>query len=726
MRARYSPLLLAVAISTVGLSTVAGAQTPVDGRGDAVVVAVIDGNFSPYHWDFLGSKMPQHQDADPGNDLPLDQAPDTWIPGFSSSRFASYERLDLTLEQENPSRTTASLQSQDTSKWSKVKASTADAAHYYWIPDTKIVGAVRFGNPIQSTNAAHGANTSSVSVGNLHGTCPECLVVLITYNGTACTVNVNCPQLEDALNWAMSQPWIDVITNSYGFSVVERERIYDGGNAAQQRAASERGQTIFYSAGNGISNTFTIPNTTLLSSQEGPDWTVTVGAVHPTTGASYTGHGKPADVASIGGSYPSIGGTTVSGTDRTFGGTSNATPVVAGYYANALLQARRALPGPSHVQQGGVIAAGEGPFTCGSVRPDCELADGLLTASELRTRLFHGAIHTTAGMAPGTANQPVLPPIGEDELLNEGHGTYLGRLNSDEQWQQELARITGPMLGTSGALQRPAGEKDWMIVDSLCRQGIWLQWGGGYYAEGTQLPADSPNYPVRTALRHTCERLLYDQLPNLKPRKPTDIGVGQTDDGTGSALRFTVSTANKGKYALDLTGVPNEGYPQTSDAYQCVMWTTDRVCQERRQVGTFSFHQTHLHYHFEDYALYELRRFNADGQPDMSPSGLVAPGVKASFCLIDYDPDPDAPPPDNPIYELPHPLYLTCTGSFGIGVQGISPGWMDTYESGLDGQQIPIDGVPAGEYALTITADPTNRLWETREDDNVSWQKVKL
>ncbi len=154
------------------------------------------------------------------------------------------------------------------------------------------------------------------------------------------------------------------------------------------------------------------------------------------------------------------------------------------------------------------------------------------------------------------------------------------------------------------------------------------------------------------------------------------------------------------------------------------MWTTHRVCQERVHVGNFAFHQAHAHYHFQDYALYELRRLDAEGRPDMTPGGLVAPGTKAAFCLIDYDPDG---PASHPVYENEHPLYLTCTGSFGVGVQGISPGWRDTYRSGLDGQQIPIAGVPRDrDYALVITADPTNRLWETREDDNVSWERVQL
>jgi hypothetical protein len=710
---RYRVALLALPILGLGLSAPAGAQTALDGRDDAVVVAVLDSGFSPYHWDFLGSKMPQHQDANPGNDLPVDQAPDTWISDFPDpGAFASFSRLDLTLEEENAGRTTASLQAQDSAEWAKVKTSTSSNVHYSWIPDTKIVGAVRFGNPIQATNADHGSNTSAVSVGNIHGTCQECVVVLVTYGGA---------DREAANNWALEQPWIDVITHSYGYSTTVYDKIYSGSDLARQLAATERGQTLFWSASNGQANAFDAPTTTYLSSSKGPDWLVTVGATAP-SGSNYTGSGKTADIASIGSSYPSMGGTTVNG-NGTFSGTSNATPVVAGMFSRALGWARQQLDGPSRTQRDGVVATGA-PITCGGARPACELADGVLTADELRTRLLHGAIRTPEGP---TAVVDVDNPVTTDEydFASEGHGTYFAHKMGAEHLEAEMARITGPMNGTAVLTQRPAGERDWMIVDSFCRQAIWGRWGGGYYVNGsTQLPADNPLYPVRTALRHACERALFDQLPNLVPLKPTDIHVGPTDDSSGEAVRFTVSTANRSKYALDMTAVPNSGYPNTSDAYQCVMWSTDRVCQERVSVGSFTFHQSHLHYHFEDYALYELRQLKANGEPDMSPSGLAAPGRKASFCLLDYDQDR---PPDSPLYELPWPPYLTCTASFGVGVQGISPGWMDTYVYSLDGQQIPVAGVQRGrDYAVVITADPLDLLWETNESDNVSWAKIRL
>ena len=502
---RTPVFVLSLAVTTGVLAPVAAAQEPpVDGRGDATVIAVIDSGIAPYHWDFLASKMPQHTDADPSNDLPLSQAPDTWLPGFpATSSFAEYRALDLTLEEENRSRSISSLRAADASKWSSVQVSTSDSIKYHWLPGTKVIGALTFASggrimPASNAHTTHGQGTTSVSVGNIYGGCPECLLVFIQYGSAA--------DGERAIEWAESQPWIDGISNSYGFSLVERDRLYSGSNVDAQRTATNRGQTIFFSAGNGMTNTFTVPNSTLFSSQEGPDWIVTVGGITP-SGGSYTGHGKPADISGLGTAYPSAyGGSTVSGQGN-FSGTSNATPTIAGMYGRALYDARRLLPGSSRIQQGGVIATGDAPFACGTARPECELGDGTLTASELRTRLFHGAVHTPQGMNVGGLT-PDAPAIGEDEFVNEGYGSYFVRKNGDEAWAAELERIVGPMAGRAATLTRPAGEREWMIVDSYCRQELWGDWTGGSYVRGqTTLPGPSPMYPVRSAMEQTCPHL---------------------------------------------------------------------------------------------------------------------------------------------------------------------------------------------------------------------------
>ena len=494
-RSRFLPHVLALLLLTAVRPAGAGAEEPViaaDGRDDVNVIAVVDGSFQPQHWNFSGERMPQHLDSDPANDLPLDQAPDTWLPGFTTEGLASYNPLPVTIDNAKASRTVASMQTADAAAWNSVKQSTASAVNYYWIPGSKVIGAVHFGDAkFQGTNTAHGAGTSSVAAGNIHGTCPECVVVLVTYGGD---------DQEAASNWVMQQPWIDVVSNSFGFAYVERERIYSGSDTALQRAATERGQSIFFSSGNGMSNTFSVPNTTLFSSQEGPDWITTVGAVSP-SGGEYTGAGKPADIASVGSSYPSQGGTTVS-SQGTFGGTSNATPVIAGMFAHSLWWARTQLDGPRG-QADGVVASGT-PVVCGTARPDCELGDGVVTEAELRARLYEGAIRTAQGFNPAsTVDTPAKTE--ETELASEGHGSYFGKLKGAAAYQAELANITAPMAGTQPALARSTAEKEWMTVDSYCRQQIWGTWQGGYWQEGEALPASSPTqWPLRSFLADNC------------------------------------------------------------------------------------------------------------------------------------------------------------------------------------------------------------------------------
>jgi Subtilase family len=512
-------LLLLSLLAMPAVPTRATARSPIPPMGgdDVVVIAVIDGGLNPYHWDYSAAHMPQAKDDDPRNDLPLTRPPHEWLKGFPSpKRFASYKSLPLSLSPKNATMPIEGLHLQDIPKWAKFKpGSTPKKLNYHWIPGTKVIGAIEFGgegDPYGNTGA-HGVGTTSVSVGNIHGTCPECLLVFIEYNGT--------DDAERAIKWAMNQPWIDVVSNSYGHAGVV-PKIYHGPTVKNQLAATRRGQTIFFSAGNGIENAYTVPNPTYLSSQKGPDWLITVGAVSPGEKnhygtpigdghhASYFGAGKTADVAGVGGQYPSAyTAQTVSQTGSSgFGGTSNAAPTLAGIYARALYLARLNFDGPSRVQRDGVIAVGGG-FKCGSARPRCELRDGKLTAEELRYRLLHGAVHTQAGMttyAEGVAT----PSIGEDDFLNEGHGTYFARESGKvRDWLKEFERLLAPLEGRRKAMKRPAGERRWMIVDSFCRQHIWGAWKGGYYIDGkTKLPGPDPTAPIRSLLEVTCPAMM--------------------------------------------------------------------------------------------------------------------------------------------------------------------------------------------------------------------------
>lgn len=473
-----------------------------DGPRDVTVVAVIDSGFNPYHWDFLGARMPQQLNADTSDDLPLDQPPDTWIPGFPDpgTSFSSYSRLDLTLAPTNPYARIADLQAQDSAVWAGFKSSPSLAPNYHWIPNTKIVGAISFGSgSFVAPTSEHGVGTSSVSVGNLWGACPECVAVLIQYNDA-----------ERAIRWAAAQPWIDVITNSYGSSLLLRDNVTMSGPGLALRDSVVRGQATFWSAGNGQANAFVVPNHNLHSGQKGPDWVITVGAISP-NGTSYSGSGKTVDIAGVGSSYPAAYGSTNVTGSGSFSGTSNATPTLAGTYARALYLSRRALGGPSKTQEDGVIAVGD-PVSCGATRPACELGDGKLTSVELREALFAASVPTPEGMNIGGLGDVDLGR--EAELASEGHGGWFVRAKkgNDAAWLSEFSRLFLPLIGEAAFPTRPADERAWMTVDSYCRQQIWGAWDEGYYrGDATPLPEDDLAWPVRTAMRNACK--VHPRLP---------------------------------------------------------------------------------------------------------------------------------------------------------------------------------------------------------------------
>ncbi len=500
MRLLRPALALTLLVAGLTPAVVSQAAPATPAAADVTVVAVIDSGFSPYHQDFLASKVPADIKG-----LPLDKAPDTWVPGFPKpSAFAGYSPLKLTLNgADNTSM--ASLYAGDKAAWATVKGSGSKGIDYRWIPGTKVIGAMTFGpedtdkvvdknvfggssNIYGSGGAEHGMGTSSVAVGNIHGACPSCVLVFLQYTTQA--------SAERALTWAHNQPWIDAVSNSYGFSagVAVRDRVYNGTDVVTERKAAERGQTTFFSAGNGLENAFTVPNSTLTSSQEGPDWVVTVGAIDP-NGKDYTGTGKPADVAGIGVSYPSAYGSTTVSNGKTFSGTSNATPQVAGTYANALWQVRKGMPGASRRQAAGVVAGTS------------------LTAKALRQALFLAATPTEGGYTDGLTSLAKTPAVADTRFAAEGYGAYRGALEKTNGVAGEVARIVAIATGKTKPAARPAGESEWFVVDSWCRQHIWGAWSGGAWKTGQAVPGADPAYPTRNAIQAVCPALMPGPAP---------------------------------------------------------------------------------------------------------------------------------------------------------------------------------------------------------------------
>lgn len=216
--------------------------------------------------------------------------------------------------------------------------------------------------------------------------------------------------------------------------------------------------------------------------------------------------------------------------------------------------------------------------------------------------------------------------------------------------------------------------------------------------------ADDPLDPVLGNPGHTYPDLVPDTTEVYLNRPVIAFENGEFVYGLPE-VRFDTYSQNLGTVPLDLVTDDPTALSDTAVS-QCVSWRAPFVCRERTTVGGFTWHAEHSHFHYEDFASYEVRRVGRDGNPDYSAKGLVGRSDKVSFCLIDsIQVRPDA---------VPAPTYVLCTPVR----EGISPGWADIYTSDLEGQSVSLHGAPDGRYALIITLDSANTVFESDNTNN--------
>ena len=204
--------------------------------------------------------------------------------------------------------------------------------------------------------------------------------------------------------------------------------------------------------------------------------------------------------------------------------------------------------------------------------------------------------------------------------------------------------------------------------------------------------------------------------PNLAPAQPADAaGVDLVtlapsnlymsyDQGVTRTLRFAISILNQGAMPVEVQGRTD---PESGEINVYQRLYTSRGTFTERFISVFVFAPGHEHWHVDDIARYELWSAESDGARRFR----VARTTKASFCLRDDFHLNDGNHPEN----VPdRAIYVECEKS----IQGISPGWIDFYNSGLPGQEIVIAGIPDGTYALVSTVNAGGVLHEENTDNN--------
>lgn len=234
---------------------------------------------------------------------------------------------------------------------------------------------------------------------------------------------------------------------------------------------------------------------------------------------------------------------------------------------------------------------------------------------------------------------------------------------------------------------------------------------------------------------------LRDLLPNLAPEPPNDFHVAsgtysftpaentdescypeeRLEDGAERCLRFAASIANVGEGPFELL------FDLTSFALdQRVVQEIARSDGSHRlhDAGTYTFHPTHGHVHYQSFAVYALHAVDDRGRRGAE----VVRSRKSDFCMIDTRlvrfgergnqgrrhgfPQCDAP--------------SLATGEPTTMRQGISAGWADVYAWDLPGQYLDITGVPDGTYDVVIIANPFGALAEATAADNEAATRICL
>jgi hypothetical protein len=205
-------------------------------------------------------------------------------------------------------------------------------------------------------------------------------------------------------------------------------------------------------------------------------------------------------------------------------------------------------------------------------------------------------------------------------------------------------------------------------------------------------------------------------LPDLDQAVPARLEI--VEEGDSYRLVFASAVDNVGRGPLLIEGDrPNRDTPGL--AVRQLVRRTDGTARVRQVPGEMRYAETetHEHWHLLGFAVYELRNA-ADGS-------LVRPSEKTGFCLGDrYEAEAEVEG---------KPAQAVWTDECGrdqpglLSVrQGISPGYGDDYDPGLEGQFVDVTNVPAGRYVLVHRSNPERPLEESDYENNGASVLIQL
>jgi len=396
------------------------------GSGVAAVVALIDTGINPYSPAFRDTSRLAYEH------------PSKYIPGYPKDAQALRLSLDLSYEE---------ALKKDADVWKMVRR-----GELYWIPGTRIAGAISFGEggtncpavPMPPANSlqtgcqehvimddhGHGTMTASRAAGAPNSLAPSARIVEIEGLGAR------------GVQWAAEQGWIDVQSNSW-LSLIPPPLPSGTTNAfafASKRmltlAASGNGTA--YLAGFAPTPTYALstapPGVVLVGGHDNGKMTLWAGAPPHVVADAYAGmtatrsgyHMKPDPIACC---------------------TSAASPYAAGGATAIVLEARRLLRDKTPGTKDGLVG-------CGRATREGPLDDGRFTIDELKSVLFHTAQpHPGEGADDGDVHWAGDPRPPDHVEYGPGANPFcFGCTTTPVPWQSipAVGDTTYPLIGYGG------------------------------------------------------------------------------------------------------------------------------------------------------------------------------------------------------------------------------------------------------------------------------------
>jgi hypothetical protein len=476
-----SSLLVLLVLSLAGAASVTASAVELPPPTPKSVLSFIDTGINPYHQVFRT------------DDPYAFEHPSTYIPGYPVDAIS----LPITLPGPDDERTWAELVEEDCDIWK-----TVQPGKLYWFPGTRIIGAYStnpaanggcstltnggteiLDNPDDTSGFAHGTMVASRGASNDYGAClsTDCRIVMIQNPGSVNLANPGpstAPVLAAVKYAADNSSWIDAQSNSWGPIVPGWDPSGQSGlitaNPALVREIERANNrhAAFWASGNGVAfRGGVLGHPTLLAAHFGINGYIVGGqdSGYVNTWPGFSPH-VVADSCDAWGAWADE--VTVSG-ERVSGGTSGATPFVAGGAAKLLLEARRIL---GDLQTGfsdtGVVASGPAGLVASG-----PLADGVFTKAELRTVLLKTATARPAAQfedGPVCTAGPYMPtpvkwtdvPAQYPEFIQIGYGAV-------DRVAQALAL---QVLQGQAAVPNRSTTDQYFVADDQVRRALYEVW----------------------------------------------------------------------------------------------------------------------------------------------------------------------------------------------------------------------------------------------------------